>query len=81
MYKSGRRPGLLKSILDVSEAMKEELGGSADKLEEEELRSALTDSGGALVVSKSDMKVARRETDTGIRQRSWRRNLTKGSTF
>ncbi|KAF2648792.1 hypothetical protein K491DRAFT_669993 [Lophiostoma macrostomum CBS 122681] len=79
MYKSGRRPGLLKSILDISDAMKEELGEGADALEEEELRKALRGSGGVLVVSKGELKVTR--TGTGGRKRGWRRNLTKGSTF
>jgi len=38
MYKAGRRPGLLRSVLDVSRAMREELGADAEEFEEEALR-------------------------------------------
>jgi hypothetical protein len=79
VYKSGRRPGLLKSILDISDAIREELGEDVDKLEEENLRKALNDSGGALVVPRRELKVSR--TGTGVRKRGWKRNLTQGSTF
>lgn len=80
MYKSGRRPGLLKSIMDISGAIREEIGEDADRLEEEELRKALRDSGGALLVPKKELKVRRTGTK-GVRKRGWRRNVTKGSTF
>ncbi|CAO2651972.1 Nn.00g002550.m01.CDS01 [Neocucurbitaria sp. VM-36] len=82
MYKSGRRPGLLRSIMDYSAAIREELGTEVDYLEEEELRQRLRDSGGALVVPKSELRVTRASTvQVWTEQRTWKRNLTKGSTF
>ncbi|KAF1849331.1 uncharacterized protein K460DRAFT_331184 [Cucurbitaria berberidis CBS 394.84] len=82
MYKSGRRPGLLRSIMDYSAAVREELGTEVEYLEEEELRQRLRDSGGALLVPKTELRVARASTgQDGGRQRSWKRSLTKGSTF
>jgi hypothetical protein len=71
MYKSGRRPGQLRSILDYSAAIRQELGSEAQYREEDELRRRLAQSGGALVVSKSELRVTR--TDSGeetMRQRS-----------
>ncbi|PSN66227.1 hypothetical protein BS50DRAFT_677478 [Corynespora cassiicola Philippines] len=64
MYKSGRRPGLLRSIIDISGAIREELSGSdLDAMEEDELRRRLRESGGALLVPKQELKVSR--TGTG----------------
>ncbi|KAJ4305806.1 hypothetical protein N0V90_001338 [Kalmusia sp. IMI 367209] len=84
MYRSGRRPGLLRSILDVAGAMKEEVGECDDEgcgMGEEELRKKLAESGGALVVPKRELRVARVDTgDGGLKSRGWR-SLTKGSTF
>ncbi|KAH7132172.1 hypothetical protein B0J11DRAFT_520999 [Dendryphion nanum] len=81
MYKSGRRPGLLRSILDISAAMREELGHDAEILEESDLRRKLRESNGALIVPKKELKVTRTSTDGGSRRRTWRTNITKGSTF
>lgn len=82
MYKSGRRPGLLRSIMDYSAAIREELGTEVDYLEEEELRRRVRDSGGALVVPKTELRVMRASMiQVGTMQRSWKRSLTKGSTF
>ncbi|KAF2793173.1 hypothetical protein K505DRAFT_277444 [Melanomma pulvis-pyrius CBS 109.77] len=81
MYKSGRRPGLLRSILDISEAMKEEIGEDFETLEEDDLRRRLTESGGALIVPKRELRVSRTGTEVGVegvKRRGW---LTKGSTF
>lgn len=82
MYKSGRRPGLLRSVLDIAGAIREELGGEAEYLEERELRTGLTASGGALVVPKKELRISRTDTGDGtLRKRSWRTVVTKGSTF
>jgi hypothetical protein len=82
MYKSGRRPGLLRSIMDYSAAIRQELGSGAECLEEDELRERLGRSGGALVVSRSELRVTRADTVKEMtRQRSWKRSLTRGSTF
>ena len=82
MYKSGRRPGLLRSVLDLSAAVREELGPEAEILEEEELREKLVGSGGALCVPKEELRVRRTDTgELGTRKRMWTRKLTGGSTF
>lgn len=86
MYKSGRRPGLLRSVLDISGAIRDEIGEeNADRLEEKELRKGLRDSGGALIVPKKELRVRRTDTDLngsdGATKRSWRRKMTRGSTF
>ena len=82
MYKSGRRPGLLRSVLDLSAAVRDELGAEAEHLEEEELRQRLTDSGGALHVPKDELRVRRVGTaEFGTRKRTWTGKLTRGSTF
>ena len=82
MYKSGRRPGLLRSILDLSAAVREELGVEAEHLEEEELRKRLTSSGGALCVPKDELRVRRvGSEESGVRKRTWTEKLTRGSTF
>ncbi|ORX95869.1 hypothetical protein BCR34DRAFT_187194 [Clohesyomyces aquaticus] len=81
MYNSGRRPGLLRSILDVSTAIREELGEEVDGMEEDDLKRRLNESGGALWVPKQELRITR--TDSGQqdfkRRRKWA--LTKGSTF
>jgi hypothetical protein len=86
MYKTGRRPGLLRSILDIAAAMREEIEeGWADDnvLGEEEIRRRLREGGGALVVPSGETRIARdRGRGEGdLRVRSWKRSLTKGSTF
>ncbi|KAJ4351316.1 uncharacterized protein N0V89_006655 [Didymosphaeria variabile] len=86
MYRTGRRPGLLRSILDIATAMREEVGEdepNGDVLDEKEIRRKLTDSGGALVVPKKELRIARDGGvgDGELRERSWKRRLTKGSTF
>jgi hypothetical protein len=83
MYRSGRRPGLLRSIIEYSAAIREELGSEADYLEEDDLRKRLTQSNGALVVEKAELRVTRTSMSTGVEttKGGWKRNLTKGSTF
>ncbi|RYN25910.1 hypothetical protein AA0115_g7369 [Alternaria tenuissima] len=83
MYRSGRRPGLLRSIIEYSAAIREELGSEADYLEEDDLRKRLTQSNGALVVEKAELRVTRTSMSTGVKttKGGWKRNLTKGSTF
>lgn len=81
MYRSGRRPGLLRSILDIAEAIRDEVGEN-ECAEEEELKRLLNNSGGALVVPRGELRVARVAGEDGDgRERGWRRRLTKGSTF
>ncbi|EOA90293.1 uncharacterized protein SETTUDRAFT_146002 [Exserohilum turcica Et28A] len=82
MYRSGRRPGLLRSILDYSAAIRQELGPEAEYLGEAELRKRLRRSGGALMVPSDELRISRVDTGEGkLRERSWRRKLTGGSTF
>lgn len=82
MYKSGRRPGLLRSVLDLSAAVREELGTEAEHLGEEELRERLTNSGGAMCVPKEELKVSRVGSGQfDLRKRTWTGRLTKGSTL
>ncbi|KAJ5058261.1 hypothetical protein PSV09DRAFT_2408878 [Bipolaris maydis] len=82
MYKSGRRPGLLRSIMDYSAAIRQELGTEAEYLEENCLRKRLKQSGGALIVPSGELRITRVDTgESGMRERDWRRRLLKGSTF
>lgn len=82
MYKSGRRPGLLRSVLDLAAAVREDLGASAEDLEEKELREQLTGSGGGLCVPKNELRLRRMRTEElGTRKRTWTGKLTDGSTF
>lgn len=81
MYKHGRRPGLLRSVMEFSAAIREELGAGAQDMEEEELRRNLTGSGGALVVPKEELRITRTDTGEKVKKRSWKRSLTRGSTF
>jgi hypothetical protein len=82
MYKSRRRPRLLRSIIDYSAALRQELGTEVKNLEEEELRKRLAHSGGALEAPKSELRVTRVNTgEGGMRQRSWKRSIVRGSTF
>lgn len=81
-YKSGRRPGLLRSVLDLAAAVREELGARADYMEENELREGLANSGGALCVPKDELRVRRtEEREFVVRKRTWTGRLTEGSTF
>ncbi|KAJ8119130.1 hypothetical protein OPT61_g17 [Boeremia exigua] len=82
MYKSGRRPGLLRSVLDLSAAVREELGVDAEHLEEEEIRKRLTSSGGGLCIPKDELRVSRVGNEgVSTRKRTWTGKLTRGSTF
>lgn len=82
MYKSGRRPGLLRAILDISGPIKEEIGEDHETLEENELMDRLSEGGGTVVVPKIELRVARVGMGEGdVRKRNWRWALTKGSTF
>lgn len=80
MYKAGRRPGLLRSVLDVSTAIREEIGADAEELEEEALRKRLRDSGGALVVPQKELRVARTDSG-GLWKRKKGSRWPKASTF
>ena len=84
MYKAGRRPGLLRSIMDISAAIRDELGNQVDGMSVDEIRKGLSDSEGRLVVPEDELKVGRvdgwRRTE-GVRKRSWKMKVTKGSTF
>ena len=84
MYKSGRRPGLLRAILDISGPIKEEIGEDHETLEENELKDRLSEGGGTVVVPKKELRVATVGMGMGegdVRKRNWRWALTKGSTF
>ncbi|KAF1927751.1 uncharacterized protein M421DRAFT_64569 [Didymella exigua CBS 183.55] len=85
MYRSGRRPGFLRSVLDLAAAVREELGPEAEVLEEDEMRRRLTASGGTVCVPRGELRVKRVGTEDadGLRkrERTWTRQLTRGSTF
>lgn len=85
MYRNGRRPGLLRSVLDLAAAVREELGPDAEILEEAELKERLSASGSLLEVPKGELRIRRMGTEHMDRrrtsQRSWMGNLSRGSTF
>ncbi|KAF2475122.1 uncharacterized protein BDR25DRAFT_381938 [Lindgomyces ingoldianus] len=82
MYKSGRRPGLLRSIMDISGAIREELGVEVDNMEEQELRKRLNASRGALWVPRKELKITKADLgDQGFKHRGRWKTLTQGSTF
>ncbi|KAF1962068.1 hypothetical protein CC80DRAFT_434807 [Byssothecium circinans] len=84
MYRAGRRPGLLRSVLDMAKAIREELGDEeVEEMKEEDIKKGLRESGGKLVVPKGEIRIGRTNGDEGPRERksSWKRSLTKGSTF
>jgi hypothetical protein len=79
LYKSGRRPGLLRSIVEFAAVVREEVGEGVDELHEEELKQRLRESTGRLFVPKGQMRVCRVETENAG-DKGWKRRLTKGST-
>ncbi|KAF2822278.1 hypothetical protein CC86DRAFT_458744 [Ophiobolus disseminans] len=84
MYRGGRRPGLLRSIVEYAAAIREEIGENVDGMEEEELRERLRKSQGSLGVPIRELRVRRVDTGDGeedMRKRGWTRSLTRGSTF
>ena len=72
---------MLRSVLDLAAAVREELGARADYMEENELREGLANSGGALCVPKDELRVRRTEREFAVRKRTWTGRLTEGSTF
>lgn len=83
-YRSGRRPGLLRSIVEYAAALKEEIGEELVHMEEDEIRSRLRR--GTVGLKVPDMEVRIRRVATGreeddVRKRSWKRSFTRGSTF
>jgi hypothetical protein len=82
VYRSGKRPGLLRSIIEYSAAIREEVGKEAEDLKEEELMERLREGGAALVVPEQELRIRRADTrDGGVRERGWKKRLTSGSTF
>ncbi|KAF1995529.1 hypothetical protein P154DRAFT_538676 [Amniculicola lignicola CBS 123094] len=84
MYHNGRRPGLLRSIIDLSGAIREELGPGVEHMEEDELRENLRKSGGRMIVPREELRVTRTGTGLGeeeAKKRRFGRKWTKGSTF
>lgn len=84
MYKAGHRPGMLRSILDVADAIKREIGNeeTVENAQEEELERILNESGGVLVVPEGELKISRADSDRWEeRKTGWRRRFTGGSTF
>jgi hypothetical protein len=80
MYKAGRRPGLLRSVMDASRAIREEIGEEADDLEEDALRKRLRESEGALVVPKTELRVSRTDSE-GLWRRGKKSKWPKMSNF
>ena len=84
MYRTGRRPGLLRSVLDLARVIREELGNEeVERMGEEEIKKGLRDSGGRMTVPKQADRIGRINAEDGRegRKRSWKYSLTKGSTF
>ncbi|KAF2817787.1 uncharacterized protein BDZ99DRAFT_514004 [Mytilinidion resinicola] len=85
MYKAGRRLGLLRSVMDLSYAIREELGTKVQDFSEEELKTHLRESDGAMVVSSHELRVARDCTvDFRNEQKHGRREWARiraGSSF
>lgn len=82
LYRHGRRPGLLSSIVEFAAVVREEVGEQAGDMEDEQLRKRLRESSSKLRVPKGEMRVRRVDTgDEGVRKRGWKRSLTRGSTF
>jgi hypothetical protein len=82
-YKSGRRPGLLRSIVEYAAAIHEEIGDGVADLEDDEIRKKLRGSVGRLAVPKEEVRMRRVTTgeEVVVRERGWKRRLTRGSTF
>lgn len=82
-YRSGRRPGLLRSIVEYAAALREEIGEDLVDMEEDDIRERLRWGKGKLAVPGREVRVRRVDTtdDKGMRRREWKRSLTKGSTF
>jgi hypothetical protein len=85
VYRSGRRPCLLRSVVEYTAAIHEEIGDQAGIEEEEELRERLRGSRGRLMVPKAEVKVRRVEVDKwykrGGEKLGGKRSLMTGSTF
>lgn len=83
MYKSGRRPGILRSVMDLSFSIREELGQKAQNYSNEELERSLRESDGAMVVELKDLRVSRTDTFDMLPEtaRRKRRGWRSGSTF
>jgi len=82
LYRHGRRPGLLSSIVEFAAVIKEEVGERAGDMEDEELRKRLRESSSKLTVPEGEMRVRRVDTgNEGVRKMSWKRSFTRGSTF
>ncbi|KAK2760948.1 hypothetical protein FQN54_002190 [Arachnomyces sp. PD_36] len=86
MYRSGHRPGLLRSVMDMSSAIREELGEEAQHYSNDELEWCLRESDGAMLVEQKELRVSRTDTidmlsEAGPQKRRVRRWLRSGSTF
>jgi hypothetical protein len=82
-YRSGRRPGLLRSIVEYAAALREEIGEELADMEEDEIRERLRSGKASLSVPEREIRIRRVDTGGGedVRKRGWKRNLTRGSTF
>ncbi|KAF1918422.1 hypothetical protein BDU57DRAFT_444250 [Ampelomyces quisqualis] len=81
-YQHGRRPGLLRSIVEFAAALREEVGEELVNMEEDEIRERLRRGKARLGVPEGETRI--RRVDTGkehARKRSWTESLTNGSTF
>ena len=84
-YQSGRRPGLLRSIIEYAAALREEIGEELVHMEEDEIRATLRRGTAGLKVPDREVSIRRVETgssvDEGARKRGWKKSMTRGSTF
>lgn len=83
VYAAGRRPGLLRSVLDLAGVLGEEVGDDG-RIGEGEIRRRVRRGGGKLVVPRGETRIVRVGSGRGDGDEDkggWRRRLTKGSTF
>lgn len=80
-YRRGRRPGLLRCVVDFARVVREEVGEGVEDMEEDEIRERLR-RGGMLRVDREEGRMrAVRQRESGVGKRKWTRSLTRGSTF
>lgn len=83
-YRSGRRPGLLRSIVEYAAALREEIGEELVHMEEDEIRARLRRGTAGLKVPDREVRITRVDTgreEDDVKKRGWKQSLTRGSTF
>ena len=80
-YKSGRRPGLLRCVVEFARVVREEVGDGVEDMEEDEIRERLRNGGMLRVDGGEGRMKSVQQRDEGFGKRKWTRSLTRGSTF